>query len=115
MPVVQNGLKTPVYEIINEIDIVPRLPNPWTASYIKWLLRLLRFLLKGVTLIDRWLASGTWDKRLEEFVEAMTKCRHPGYMSYLVGSGIEARLRYNVDGFDRLYIDKLRVHGLRRQ
>lgn len=138
---VQNGLKTPVYEIINEIDIVPRLPNPWTANFIMWVLRLLRFLLKGVTWINSWLANGTWDDKLEAFIEAMTKYRHPGYQSYLVGSGSEARLRYNVDGFDRfkwwlkmigkkwfrgfkqmvgdhsidLYIEKLRVHGLRRQ
>lgn len=138
---VQNGLKTPVYEIINEIDIVPRLPNPWTATGIAMLLRLLRILAKSVTVINAWLANGTWDEKLEAFIEAMTKYRHPGYVSYLVGSGNEARLRYNVDGFDRfgwwmkmitkqwfrgfrqmvgdhsidLYVDKLRIHALRRQ
>jgi hypothetical protein len=71
----------------------------------------------------------------------MTRYRHPGYLSYLVGSGTAARLRYNVSGFDRLkwwlsmtwkrriwqfdkmitdhsidvYIAKLRVHAQGRQ
>jgi pimeloyl-ACP methyl ester carboxylesterase len=138
---VQDGLKTPVYEIVNETDIVPRLPNPWLSTAIAMLLRLMRIFAKAVTFLNSLLANGTWDERLEAFIEAMTKYRHPGYISYLVGSGSEARLRFNVDGFDRLwwwlkmigkewmggfkkmvgdhsidlYIDKLRVHALRRQ
>jgi triacylglycerol lipase len=137
---VQSGLKTPIYQIVNEIDIVPRLPNPWTATGLRALLRLLRIVAKSVTMINTWLANGTWDEKLEAFIEAMTKYRHPGYLSYLVGSGNEAHLRYNVDGFDRfrwwtkmitkewfrgfrqmvgdhsidLYVEKLRVHALRR-
>ncbi|MBI3132599.1 MAG: hypothetical protein HYZ13_14890, partial [Acidobacteria bacterium] len=35
-------------------------------------------------------------------IEAMTRYRHPGYVSYLVGSGNAAHLRFNVDAFDRL-------------
>lgn len=97
---VQNGLKTPVYEIINEIDIVPRLPNPWMTTAILVLLRVLRLVAKSVTVIEKMLASGTWDEKLEAFIESMTKYRHPGYISYLVGTGASARLRYNVSGFD---------------
>jgi hypothetical protein len=138
---IQNNLKTPVYEIINEIDIVPRLPNPWLTTGMLVLLRLFRLIAKSVTVIEKMLASGNWDEKLESFIESMTKYRHPGYVSYLVGSGGEACLRYNVSSFDRLrwfsamtwkkafgnfkkmgsdhsievYVDKLRVHGLRRQ
>jgi hypothetical protein len=138
---VQNNLKTPVYEIINEIDIVPRLPNPWMAGAFLVLLRMLKLLAKSVTVINRVLLSGTWDEKLERFMDAMIKYRHPGYVSYLVGSGQEARLRFNVSGFDRfkwffamtwkrriwqfkkmvsdhsidVYADKLRVHALKRQ
>jgi len=138
---VQNGLKTPVYQIVNETDIVPRLPNPWLTTGVAMLLRLLRIVAKSVTVLNSLLSNGTWDEKLEAYIEAMTKYRHPGYISYLVGSGNDARLRYNVDGFDRLrwwlkmigkewfggfkkmvgdhsidlYIDKLRVHALRRQ
>lgn len=142
---VSNNMKTPVYEIINEIDIVPRLPNPWMASGILALFKLVRALGKAVTFIEKILGSGTWDERLEGYVEMLVKYRHPGYVSYLVGSGNAARIRYNVSFFDRLrwwlkmilksramvgkkgfkkmasdhsidrYIEKLIVHGQRRQ
>jgi hypothetical protein len=102
---------------------------------------MLKLLAKSVTVINRVLLSGTWDEKLERFMDAMIKYRHPGYVSYLVGSGQEARLRFNVSGFDRfkwffamtwkrriwqfkkmvsdhsidVYADKLRVHALKRQ
>lgn len=98
----QNTLKTPVYEIVNEVDIVPRLPNPWMAAVFVYSLRFLRILAKSVTFLNSLLAKGTWDKRLEERIEMLTRYRHPGYVSYLVGSGSEAHLRFNVDGFDRM-------------
>lgn len=136
----QNKLKTPIYQIINEIDIVPRLPNPWAATGILFLIRLARLLAKSVTLINHALFDGNWDEKLENFIQAMTKYRHPGYVSYLVGQGQSARLRYNVSSFDRLrwwsammlkggfgrftkmvsdhsmeqYLEKLRVHALKR-
>ena len=138
---VQNTLKTPVYQIVNEIDIVPRLPNPWASWAIRVLLRLFRLAAKAVTLTERLLASGTWDERLEAYITSMTRFRHPGYVSYLVGSGESARLRYNVSTFDLagwwvtmitkqsigqfkrmvtdhsidVYVEKLRVHAQRRQ
>lgn len=142
---VSNNLKTPVYEIINEIDIVPRLPNPWMASAALVLIKLIHWLGRMFTIIGRILASGTWDDKLQEWMDMMVKYRHPGYLSYLVGSGGAARLRYNVGSFDRLkwwlamifksrtmlgkkgfrkmasdhsidlYVEKLIVHGQRRQ
>lgn len=99
---IQNTLKTPVYEIVNEVDIVPRLPNPWMSTGIVMLLRLVRLLAKSVTLLNALLAKGTWDERLESFIESMTRYRHPGYVSYLVGTGTAARLRVSVDYFDRM-------------
>lgn len=99
---VQNRLKTPVYEIINEVDIVPRLPNPWLSTAMVIVLRSLRLVAKMFTALNTLLASGTWDEKLEAYVESMTRYRHTGYLSYLVGSGSAARLRYNVDAFDRL-------------
>ncbi len=98
----QNSLKTPIYEIVNEVDIVPRLPNPWMTTGIVMLHRLVRLLAKSVTVLNAMLANGTWDEKLESFIESMTRYRHPGYVSYLVGTGGAARLRVNVDSFDRL-------------
>lgn len=99
---VQNKLKTPIYEIINEIDVVPRLPNPWMTTSFLILLRLLRIMMKGFTVVEKILFSGSWDEKLESFIETMTKYRHTGYISYLVSEGGAAKLRYNVSSFDRL-------------
>ncbi len=138
---VQNKLKTPIYEIINEIDVVPRLPNPWMTTGFLILLRLFRVIIKGFTVVEKVLLSGSWDEKLEAYIESMTKYRHPGYTSYLVGEGSAAKLRYNVSSFDRLcwwlsmtwkrniwqfnkmvddhsidlYITKLRTHARNRQ
>ncbi|MFZ5619554.1 MAG: lipase family protein [Pseudomonadota bacterium] len=97
---VQNKLKTPVYQIINKVDIVPRLPNPWLATGVGALIRLFKYLAKLFTVTERLLASGTWDERIETYIDVMTKYRHPGYRSYLIGSSSAARLRFNVDSFD---------------
>ncbi len=138
---IQNKLKTPIYEIINEIDIVPRLPNPWMSAAILVIIKFLRFIAKFFTIIGRLLASGTWDEKLESYVRSVIKYRHPGYLSYLVGKGGVAKLRFNVDSFDRaqwwlsmmckarfqgfnkivedhsidLYISKLKTHARNRQ
>lgn len=99
---VQYGLKTPVYEIINELDIVPNLPNPWLGWFTSILLKAFRLLAKSVTLLGRLLASGQLDEKLEKYIEMMTRYRHPGYKSYLVGSSGAARLRYNLGSFDKI-------------
>ncbi len=99
---VQEGLKTPVYEIANELDIVPNLPNPWLGAGAGVLLRLVWLLLKMFTVTQRLLASGSWDERLDAYVKMMTRYRHPGYRSFLMGNGKDARLRYNLSSFDAL-------------
>jgi len=96
--------------------------------------------LKGFTIVHKTLFSGSWDEKLEKFFDAMTKYRHPGYQSYLVGGGQSARLRINVAFFDRMkwylaillksriwhfkkmvsdhsievYVEKLKAHGMNR-
>lgn len=100
---VQYDLKTPVYEVINGLDIVPSLPNPWLGTGGVLVLRLLRLAAKLFTLSNRILASGSWDEKLEAYVEMMTRYRHPGYQSYLIGVGSDARLRYNLGLYDRVF------------
>lgn len=137
---VQYGLKTPVYEIVNELDIVPSLPNPWLTGIVSLFWRLVRLLLKSVTIVEKMLASGKWDDKLEDFIEMLTRYRHPGYMSFLVGPRNDAKLRYNLGSYDKfklwvrmitnrtfssfaklvkdhsieLYVDKLKSHALSR-
>lgn len=98
----QNMLKTPVYQIINEVDIVPRLPNPFLMAIFRGFIKVLRFVLKTFTVTARWLSMTTLDDKLEAFVVKLSGYRHPGYVSYLVGAGAAAHLRYNVSAYDRL-------------
>ncbi|MEY2631468.1 MAG: hypothetical protein RIR00_122 [Pseudomonadota bacterium] len=98
---VQNGLKTPIYQIVNEIDIVPRLPNPWWATILKWGLHGLRVALK-ITTVYTIFVRNSWEKKLGNFIEGLTRYRHPGYVSYLEGEPDTARLRFNVSSFDQL-------------
>lgn len=98
---VQNMLKTPVYQIINEIDIVPRLPSPWLAAAGLFLLWLVKWLGKFISALGAVLRNSTWDEALEKRLSGLGKFRHPGYVSYLVGQGKHARLRYSVSSFDR--------------
>lgn len=136
---VQYKLKTPVYEIVNEFDIVPNLPHPMVGKVLGWLLKGLRVVLKAFTVTARVLASSSLDEKLESYFDMLTRYRHPGYMSYLIGSGSAARLRYNLGLYDRvrmwlairgrglsrfkklvtdhtidLYVDKLKEHARKR-
>ena len=136
---VQYKLKTPVYEVINEFDIVPNLPHPLVGKILGWLLKGLRIVLKAFTVTARVLASSSLDEKLENYFDMLTRYRHPGYMSYLIGSGGAARLRYNLGMYDRvrmwlairgrglsrfkklvadhmidLYVDKLKEHARKR-
>ncbi len=81
---------------------MPNLPNPWLGTGAGVLLRIVWLVLKSFTLTERLLASGTWDERLDAYVKMMTRYRHPGYRSFLIGSGDNARLRYNLSSFDAL-------------
>lgn len=138
---VQNKLKTPVYQIVNEIDIVPRMPNPWWVAVVQVFLWGLKALGKVVTAVNAILVAGSWDEWLERKLNTLSKFRHPGYVSYLVGQGSAARLRYSVSSFDLAgwwvralfkslfkgfkkmlgdhsidtYITKLSVHAMSRQ
>ena len=133
----QYGLKTPIYQIVNDMDVVPNLPSPWLAWFfilIIWLIRFAGTILAPV----RWVTGGNWDERAENFLRDISDYQHQGYVSYLIGSRQKARLRINVPFFRKLqyaigklyqttplrfgkklvadhsikvYVEKLRYHG----
>ncbi len=137
---IQYGLKTPVYEIINELDIVPNLPNPWLGLMTGLLVRVIRFVVIPITSVGKKLESGNWFGRFEDYIDMMTRYRHPGYKSYLVGAGPDARLIFYLGSYDRVklwsrmifksrftrfnqlisdhlidaYIEKIKSHALKR-
>jgi len=119
---------------------VPCLPNPWAAWTIVIILHIIKLIARPFSITNKLVFSGDWDERLVEHMKQMTKYEHPGYLSYLQGSGNAARLRYQMSFFRRaknrlaillrqkfggfkkmagdhsidLYVEKLRVHGERR-
>lgn len=112
---VQNGLKTPVYQIINEFDIVPNLPHPLVGKTLGLFFKGIRIILKAFTLTAKVLATSSWDEWLEKRFDMLTRFRHPGYVSYLVGPTTDARLRYNLGIYDKISLwFKIRSRGLSR-
>lgn len=101
---IQNGLKTPIYEIINETDIVPLLPNAWAAWGVIILLNAAKLLLRPFVWFYGAIFSGNWDERFVEYMKTLTLYEHPGYKSYLVGTPQQARLRFQISGYARLRI-----------
>lgn len=96
-------IKTPIYRIINHVDLVPYLPSP----YLVLVLRLIGFILELVLsplgkIYSRVLESG-WYKKLQLLLIDAGRYRQSGYGSYLVGSATDARLRYNVMFYDRVF------------
>jgi len=98
---VQDRLKIPVYQIINYLDIVPRLPNPTLGAALSGVLNVILVVAANFGSLSRLLMRSDWDERLAASIRSSSQYRHPGYISYLVGDGEEAHLRYNVDALDR--------------
>ena len=94
-------ITTPIYRIINHVDIVPRLPNPILVFVVRYLA-----VLTGVGLdmfggLSKTIRNSAWYKEFSQLLTDAQKYRQSGYSSYLVGEGSNARLRYSVGSFDR--------------
>lgn len=93
-------IKTPIYRIVNHVDIVPRLPSPYLVHFV----RLLAFVFEIILMpLASWISHiKKWKcfKFLERFLIDAQKYRQSGYGSYLVGEGNDVRLRYSVNPFD---------------
>ena len=137
---IQHGLKTPCYQIINENDLVPNLPNPWIALALRLLLSLVKA-LSNFFLFLKPFFEGTLDEKAHAFLTTQIGFEHPGYVSYLIGEGRNVRLRLSLRFFSKLtvlsktlwngswfssskkmiddhaigvYVEKLKRHGLSR-
>lgn len=99
---IQNGLKTPVYEIVNETDIVPLLPNAWAAWAVIIFLNIAKLALRPFVWLYGAIFGGEWDERFVEYMKTLTLYEHPGYKSYLIGTPAQARLRFQISGYARL-------------
>ena len=94
-------ITTPIYRIINHVDIVPRLPNPTLIFVIRYSAMLVRIVLDTVGGFSKTIRESTWYKKCAQLLSDAQKYRQSGYGSYLVGEGSSTRLRYSVGSFDR--------------
>lgn len=96
-------ITTPIYRIINHVDIVPRLPNPTMVFVVRYLAVFIGIGLDMIGGLSKTIRSSAWYKKSSQFLADAQKYRQSGYGSYLVGEGSKARLRYSVSPFDRLF------------
>lgn len=98
----ETDIKTPIYRIVNHVDIVPRLPNPTMVYILRMLAMLLGLVLSLFPgLVERIQKFGWYDKFARLVVDAQ-RYRQSGYGSYLEGEGQQARLRYSITMYDKL-------------
>lgn len=134
----QEGLKTPVYEIINETDIVPRLPNQTLVMGTQLLFKVIQIVASRLNILTDLLIEKNWSKKIEQQLQQFHEYYHCGYVSYLVGTGKNATLTLNVPPLTRAnwyikralkwrlwkqpltdhgidqYVEKLRFHAIKR-
>ncbi|MBU2864359.1 lipase family protein [Reinekea forsetii] len=134
----QEGLKTPVYEIINETDIVPRLPNQTLVMGTQLLFKFVQIVAGRLNLFTDLLIEKNWSSKIEQRLQQFHEYYHCGYVSYLVGHGKNVTLTLNVPALTRAnwyvkrafkwrlwkqpltdhsidqYIEKLRFHAIKR-
>ncbi len=94
-------ITTPIYRIINHVDIVPRLPNPLCVLLFRYSAVLLGVVLDMFGGLSKMIRNSAWHKKFSQLLTNAQKYRQSGYGSYLVGEGSNARLRYSVGSFDR--------------
>ena len=99
----KDDIKTPIYRIVNYIDIVPRLPNPTLIYIFRIGAFIINFSLSPFAGNIPLMKNSDWYKKTTELLDMLGKYRQSGYVSYLVGDGREVRLRYSsVNYLDRL-------------
>lgn len=95
-------IKTPIYRIVNHVDIVPRLPNPIMVHGVRLLALVIGIILSPFAELITQIKESSWYDKLSRLLIDAQKYRQSGYGSYLVGEGKSARLRYSVGVYDKL-------------
>ena len=96
-------IKTPIYRVVNHVDIVPRLPSPILVHIIRLLAFITSAILSPFAELISPIKHSAWYKKFAGILEDAQKYRQSGYNSFLVGEGNQVRLRYSVGPHDRLW------------
>ncbi len=96
-------IKTPIYRVVNHVDIVPRLPNPIMVQGVRLVALLVGVVLSPFAGFISQIKESAWFDSLSKVLIDAQKYRQSGYGSYLVGEGNKVRLRYSVGIYDRFF------------
>ncbi len=96
-----HDIKTPIYRVVNHVDIVPRLPSPIMVHGVRLLALLVGAALSPFAELVSQIKESAWYDSLSKVLIDAQKYRQSGYDSYLVGEGTKVRLRYSVGIYDR--------------
>ena len=96
----EKKLKTPLYRIVNDLDVVPNMPNPWTACFFIFLFSVFNLFLNFFKLHH--LLSEKRKTIIKKMFQDFSMYRHIGYGSVLMGTGKNPILRYQMNFFDAL-------------
>ncbi len=97
------NIKTPIYRIINHVDIVPYLPSPYIVLLLRFIGLLLDVILSPFGKVYSRMLDAKWYQSLQLLLIDAGRYRQSGYSSYLVGTASHAKLRYNVMFYDRVF------------
>ncbi len=97
-----HDIKTPIYRVVNHVDIVPRLPSPTMAHAMKFMALFIGAVLAPFTIFVSRLKETGWYDSLSRTILDAQEYRQSGYDSYLVGNGANVRLRRSVGPHDRI-------------
>ena len=95
----ENHIKTPLYRIVNHLDIVPNLPNPFLALLMKSFWKAISFILIYFRINK--IISPKYRDKIDQIVRDSSRYRQIGYGSFLLGTETTPVLRYQLGVWDR--------------
>ena len=90
----ENHIKTPLYRIVNHLDIVPNLPNPFIALLMQCVWKVFAFAL--VYFKINTIVSPKYRDKIERLIRDSSRYRQIGYGSFLMGTEVNPVLRYQL-------------------
>ena len=94
-----DDIKTPIYRIVNHLDIVPNLPNPFIVMVVTSLWKIVMWVL-AMFQVRHVITSSKWKAKLEQLLADAARYRQVGYKSYLTGTDANPKLRRSLGVWD---------------
>ena len=92
-------IKTPIYRVVNHLDIVPNLPNPFIVMVVTSFLKILMWVL-AMFQVRHIISSSECKAKLAQLLADAARYRQVGYESYLTGTDDNPKLRRSLGTWD---------------